>query len=421
MGANEFPKAVPLEYRSAVSSGMPNNKRRVLILSEIISPYRIPVFNALAQHERVDLHVVFLSETDAGLRQWRVYKDEINFSYEVLPSARFRAGKNSLILNWKLRACLKKFAPEAIICGGYNYVASWEALWWAKKHDTELILWSESNRHDARAGLEWVESLKAYFLSCCDRFVVPGKASSEYLQSLGAELDAISMAPNAIDTNWFRREADSVRGQGRESQKESEREIEFRARLGLPNRFLLFVGRLVAEKGVFDLLHAYDQLESDTRSSVGLVYAGDGPSKAELEWQAQSVSPGMICFPGFLHREDLAGLYALADALILPTHSDTWGLVVNEAMACGLPIIVTNVAGCSSDLVDDGWNGYMVPSQNPEELSQAMDALTRDANLRQKMSARSWQRILDYSPEACADGLAAAALATASEVQWMTG
>jgi 1,2-diacylglycerol 3-alpha-glucosyltransferase len=390
---------------------MPNNKRRVLILSEIISPYRIPVFNALAQHERVDLHVVFLSETDAGLRQWRVYKDEINFSYEVLPSARFRTGRSSLILNWKLRACLKKFAPEAIICGGYNYVASWEALWWAKNRDTELILWSESNRHDARAGLEWVESLKAYFLSRCDRFVVPGKASSEYLQSLGAEAGTISIAPNAVDNDWFRRQADSVR----------ERESEFRQRLGLPDRFFLFVGRLVAEKGIFDLLHAYDQLSADARSTVGLVFAGDGLGKAELEWQAQSVNPGTICFPGFLHREDLASLYALAEALILPTHSDTWGLVVNEAMACGLPIIVTNVAGCSSDLVEDGWNGYVVPAQNPEELSRAMDALTRDDQLRQKMSARSWHRILDYSPEACADGLAAAALATASEVQWMTG
>ena len=87
---------------------MPNNKRRVLILSEIISPYRIPVFNALARHEGLDLHVVFLSETDAGLRQWRVYKDEIRFSYEVLPSARFRAGRDSLLLNWKLRVVFEE-------------------------------------------------------------------------------------------------------------------------------------------------------------------------------------------------------------------------------------------------------------------------------------------------------------------------
>jgi glycosyltransferase involved in cell wall biosynthesis len=394
---------------------MSNNKRRVLILSEIISPYRIPVFNALARHEGLDLHVVFLSETDAGLRQWRVYKDEISFSYEVLPSARFRAGKSSLILNWKLRSCLRKFAPETIICGGYNYVASWESLWWAKNHRTELILWSESNRHDARGGLEWVESLKAYFLSRCERFVVPGSASRDYLQSLGSTAESISIAPNAVDNDWFQMQAKSI----------SRCSAEFRERLGLPERYLLFVGRLVPEKGVFDLLAAYAGLEAGIRSNVGLVFAGDGPSKTELQQLAQSIGPGTIRFPGFLHREDLAGCYGLAEALILPTHSDTWGLVVNEGMACGLPIVVTNVAGCSSDLVDDGWNGYVVPPRDPEKLGAAIDFVLRNPDLRREMTAHSLQRIRDYSPAACAEGLAAAVLASVSEahseVQWMTG
>jgi glycosyltransferase involved in cell wall biosynthesis len=359
----------------------------------------------------VDLHVVFLSETDGGLRQWRVYKDEIRFSYEVLPSARIRMGRSSVLLNWKLRSCLKKFAPETMICGGYNYVASWEALWWAKKHGAELVLWSESNRHDQRAGLEWVESLKAYFLSRCDRFVVPGKASFEYLQSLGSADDNISIAPNAVDNDWFLTQAESVR----------KFSSEFRETQALPERFLLYVGRLVPEKGVFDLLEAYAGLGAGVRSSVGLVFAGNGPSKAELEWQAQNVSPGLISFPGFLHREDLAGLYALADALILPTHSDPWGLVVNEAMACGLPVIVTSVAGCSADLVEDGWNGYVVPPSDPEELRTAMDSLLVDSQLGQTMSVHSRRRIRDYSPEACAGGLAAAALGSEIEVQWMTG
>ena len=395
---------------------MPTHKRRVLILSEIISPYRIPVFNALAQSEGVELHVVFLSETDASLRQWRVYKDEVRFSYEVLPSARFRAGKSNLLLNWKLRSCLEKFAPEAIICGGYNYVASWETLWWANRHDVEVILWSESNRRDARAGLAWVESLKTYFLSHCDRFVVPGKASGEYLQSLGSPEQNISIAPNAVDNDWFRGQAESIR----------QRASEFRARLALPSRFLVFVGRLVPEKGVFDLLDAYARLAEGVQSSgiqlkVGLVFAGDGPSRAELERRARRIHSGNVCFPGFLHREDLAGLYGCAEGLVLPTHSDAWGLVVNEAMACGLPVIVTSVAGCSTDLVDDGWNGYVVPPRNPEKLREAIDSLVQDSQLRQKMGARSLERIRDYSPDACAEGLAAAALRAAREVQWMTG
>lgn len=373
-----------------------------MILSEIIAPYRIPLFNALAKHEEMDLRVAFLSETDTGLRQWRVYKDEIRFSYEVLPSWRFRSGKHNLLLNWGLQSCLKKFAPEAIICGGYNYFASWEALSWARRHQAELILWSESNQHDARGGLAWVESLKARFLAGCDRFVVPGKSSREYLQSLGPLPENIVTAPNAVDNDWFRLSADNMRN----------RASEFRAKYGLPERYILFVGRLVPEKGVFDLLEAYAQLEGNVRSKAGLVFAGDGPCSADLKERARRINPGATCFPGFVHREDLAGLYAFAEALILPTHSDPWGLVVNEGMACGLPIIVSSVAGCAADLVADGWNGYLVPPRNRKRLSVAIDSLLGNPVLRQQMSVRSSERIRSYSPEACAQGLAAAAISS---------
>jgi glycosyltransferase involved in cell wall biosynthesis len=146
------------------------------------------------------------------------------------------------------------------------------------------------------------------------------------------------------------------------------------------------------------------------RSEVGLVFAGDGVCREELARQAKHIGPGAVCFPGFAQREDLAGLYALAETLVLSTHSDTWGLVVNEAMACGLPIIVSSVAGCSADLVEDGWNGYVVPPRDPQKLSAAIDSLLRQPELKQRMAARCSERIRNYSPEACADGLAAAAV-----------
>lgn len=381
---------------------MTPHKRRVLILSEIISPYRIPVFNALAKHQDIDLHVVFLAETDAALRQWPVYKDEICFSHEVLPSWRIRAGQPNLLLNWGLRSRLKKYAPDAIICGGYNYLASWEALSWARHQQVEFILWSESTGHDARKGRAWVESLKAYFLKRCNRFVVPGQASRRYLQSLGVAREAILLAPNAVDSRQFQAQAGNIRTQ----------EATFRKKLRLPGQFVLFVGRLVPQKGVFDLLEAYAKLDAEVRSKVGLVFAGDGPSRTQLERQAQQISPGSVSFPGFVHREDLSGLYALAEALVLPTHSDTWGLVVNEAMACALPVVVSVVAGCAFDLVEDGWNGYLVPPRDAARLSVAIDSLVRNPELKQQMKIRSAERIQAYSPEACALGLAAAAIGT---------
>jgi len=374
--------------------------RRIAILTEIISPYRIPVFNALAKHEGIDLKVIFLSETDPILRQWRVYKDEIRFSYEVLPSWRFRIGGSHVLLNARLLESLEAFSPEAIVCGGYNYLAYWLALRWARRRKIRFVLWSESNALDIRGWRTPVEFLKRRFLKRCDWFVVPGKAAFEYLRLLGAAAEGILTAPNAVDNGFFAAQAEEVKN----------KPAAFREKFGLPRRFLLLAGRLVPEKGVFDLLEAYAKLEHGLRSEVGLVFAGDGVSREELTQRARRITPGTVCFPGFTQREDLAGLYALAEGLVLPTHSDTWGLVVNEAMACGLPIIVSSVAGCSADLVEDGWNGYVVPARDSEKLSVAIDSLLRQPDLRQQMSARSLERIRNYSPEACADGLAAAAI-----------
>src|ERR1700688_2199962 len=97
-------------------------KRRLVILTEIIAPYRVPVFNALAQLEEIDLRVIFLAETDPSIRQWRIYADEIRFSYQVLPSWRKRLGKYNLLLNQNVNEVLQNANPDVIVCGGYNYL-----------------------------------------------------------------------------------------------------------------------------------------------------------------------------------------------------------------------------------------------------------------------------------------------------------
>jgi glycosyltransferase involved in cell wall biosynthesis len=162
---------------------------------------------------------------------------------------------------------------------------------------------------------------------------------------------------------------------------------------------------LVRAKGVFDLLDAYTQLDDATRAKIGLVFVGDGSGRAELMAQASRIAPGTIQFPGFVHREELPEFYALAEALIFPTHSDTWGLVVNEAMSCGLPVVVTSVAGCVADLVENNWNGLVVPTGNSSQLAAATARLAGDSALRTEMGARSKERIEGYSPAVWADGL----------------
>jgi 1,2-diacylglycerol 3-alpha-glucosyltransferase len=382
-------------------------KHRIVVLTEIIAPYRIPVFNVLACDAGIDLHVIFLAETDTSLRQWRVYKEEIEFPYEVLRSRRWKLGKRNVLLNRGVGAALKAAAPNSIVCGGYNYLASWEALLWARREDVPFLLWSESNGQDERGGHAAIEFLKREFLKRCAGFVVPGKSASAYLQSLGVAGNKIFTAPDAVDNDFFARSAAAARHQERT----------LRTKLGLPPRYILYVGRLVREKGVFDLLDAYAQSDAGIRAEVALVYAGDGVARAELKARAREIAPGSVIFPGFEQRESLAQLYGLAEALVLPTHSDPWGLVVNEAMACGLPIIVTSVAGCAADLVEDGWNGYVVPPRSPERLSAALDTLLRDPKGNISMRRRSAERIENYSPEACARGLAQAAAGCAMEAR----
>ncbi len=374
--------------------------RRLVLLTEIIAPYRIPVFNALARQPGIDLHVIFLAETDPTLRDWLVYKEEIRFSYEVLPSWRRRLGGRSLLLNRGVDAAVQRASPDLILCGGYNYLASWQCRWWAGRHHVPFLLWVESTLKDQRRRRVLVESLKARFMHSCRAFVVPGKSSFDYVRSFGVAAEDIHTAPNAVDTEFFA---------GRADQMGSQAEVH-RQRLGLPSRYFLFVGRLVKEKGVFDLMEAYGALTPAVRSEIGLVLVGEGTARPELERRAATLSPGSVQLAGFAQREQLAKYYALAETLVFPTHSDPWGLVVNEAMACGLPIISSDSAGCAADLVEDGWNGRVVPAGDIGRLASALNELACQSELRSVMGQRSRARVQHYSPEACAAGIARAAL-----------
>lgn len=368
---------------------------KLVIVTEIIAPYRIPVFNALARRPEIDLHVIFLSENDASLRQWRVYKDEINFQYEVLPSWRQRFGRHNVLLNRGVFSALNKIRPDVILCGGYNYLASWQLACWARVHRVPMLLWSESTALDKRRGRRLVEFMKRRFLSLCRAFVVPGRSALQYLKDLGIPDGRIFTAPNAVDIQLFAALAEEAR----------RGELQVRARLSLPLRYFLYVGRLVRAKGVFDLVEAYAQLDDEIRAKVGLVFVGDGADRSKLLERASQITPGTIQFFGFVQREGLPEFYALADALIFPTHSDTWGLVVNEAMSCGLPVIATSVAGCVVDLVQDGWNGFVVPPRDATQLATAMARLAGNSGLRTEMGFRSRERVAGYSPEAWAEGL----------------
>lgn len=373
-------------------------RRRLVILTEIIAPYRIPVFNALAEHEAIDLHVIFLSRTDVSMREWHVYENEIKFSYQVLPSWRRRIGKYNLLLNTNLAEALENASPDVLVCGGYNYLAAWQALTWAKQRRVQFLLWCESTANDERSGHAPIEWLKRKFFRDCNGFVVPGNSSLEYVRQFASPAQQVHIARNAVDIDLFA---------GHESQIRTHADG-LRGELALPARYFLFVGRLTRSKGVVDLMNAYRSLAPGLRSQVSLVFAGSGPLRAELESLARDIYPGVVHFAGFIQRDDLANYYALAECLVMPTHSDPWGLVVNEAMACGLPVICTNVAGCAADLIHA--NGILVEAHNVHQLATAMQQVAENPDLRRRMSLESVKLIRNYSPQACAAGLAHATL-----------
>lgn len=377
-------------------------KHRLVILTEIISPYRIPLFNALAEQENVDPHVIFLSETDPSLRQWQVYKQEIKIPYQILPSLRQRIGGYNILLNRGVRRTLEALSPDVILCGGYSYLASWQTLLWARQRQVPLLLWSESNLQDARRGFGLVEFMKGEFLHRCSGFVVPGRSALDYLSAKNVGKNHIFIAPDAVDNDLFASGAASAR----------QNDAACRHELGLPEHYFLFVGRLVPEKGVFDLLSAYAKLSASIRGGIGLVFVGEGRARRQLERLAAGIEPGIVKFAGFAQREQLAKYYALAQAFVLPTHTDPWGLVVNEAMACRLPIILSAAAGCAPDLLRENWSGWLVLPRDIDALAKTMETAAKDLELCATMGANANQHILNYSPAAWASGVSAAVAAT---------
>ena len=379
----------------------------VVLITELVAPYRIPVLNELARLLEGRLHVVFMSDTDTTMRQWQVYKEEISFSYEILPFWRRRMGRFHVLLNWGMWRCLRRNSPQAIICGGYNYLATWTALLWARAHGRRFVLWTESTAREQRGSHYLPELAKHCFIRGCDGFAAAGKSQVDYLVQLGAPPSAVITAPDAVDTDLFAKRAAEAKADATQR----------RQQIGVPDKYFLFAGRLIELKGVFDLLAAYSQLDEGLRREFGLVFVGHGVAREQLIARAASLRPGDVRVIDFRNRDELAAYYALATAFVFPTHSDPWGLVINEAMACGLPVVVSDAAGCAAELVRDGWNGFVVRVGDMEGIARVMTRIVVE-DLGETMGRRSIERIQYYSPTACAAGLAAAAEGGVGAKQW---
>jgi len=206
-------------------------------------------------------------------------------------------------------------------------------------------------------------------------FVVPGRAAQAYVESLGVSPDRIVIAPNAVDLSIFSVQAD---------------------RNGHEESTFLYVGRLAQEKGLDVLLRAFKNVPGK------LLLAGSGPQEAEL----RALADDRVELLGQVARDDLPALYASADCFVLPSRSEPWGMVLNEAAAAGLPLVATEAAGAGHDLIEDGVNGYRVAVDDEEALAEALRKVAADPAWRLAAGERSRELTAGYTGEIWAEAVA---------------
>ena len=347
---------------------------RIAVVTEIPAPFRIPLFNALAAHPSADLEVLFLADQDPRRRHYPVYEREFAFPWRVLPGRSLERGGRWLVWSRGVERELRRFRPHAIVVGGWNQPAFWRALLHARLHRRALVAWVESTARDERAEAKPLALARRAFVRSCAGFVVPGRASAEYVRSLRPEAE-IAVAPNAVDAAIF--STANVDRRGREQCT------------------FLYVGRLEREKGLDVLLRAFDAVPGR------LVLVGRGDDEGRL----RRLAGDRVQFVGALERDDLPELYAAADVFVLPSLSEPWGMVLNEAAAAGLPLVATDAAGAAHELIDEGQNGFMVPAGDEGALAGALRRLASDETLRMAAGAHSRVVADRFVPEAWANAV----------------
>jgi glycosyltransferase involved in cell wall biosynthesis len=223
------------------------------------------------------------------------------------------------------------------------------------------------------------------------RFLPGGTRQAQYLRSFGVQEDRIRVAQMTVDVAAITRFAETF---------DSRRRKEWRDALGVgpADTLFLFVGRLVdREKAITPLLAAFGRL-AGRDPGARLAIVGDGPMRGPIDRCAKS---GRWAIPlGRLQGEELFSAYCGADALVLPSRFESWGLVINEAMAAGLPVIVSNRVGCADDLVEGRGTGIVYDYARADGLFDALATLSGDAVARDRMSRKARSVISSWTLEA---------------------
>ncbi len=365
--------------RTAPAGGRP---LRIAVLTNMIAPYTTQIFERLATDHGCELLVVYETASEPN-RSWEL-PDALPYEHVVLRSLtvdlRRLVPELFLHLPWRPTAPVSRFRPDVVVAmgGAWTSPANLAAVWARRRKGWGLVSVYESIQHPEPSLLQKLAApFSRRVMSASDAWIVPGRRAFRRIVGLGADPDRTVIAPTIPSLPRTAASDDRSRRQD-----------------GEPFTFL-YVGRLVEEKGLRYLAEAVRSLPE-----VRLWLAGDGPLQSELE---ALLPPERVQFFGHVDWETLQGLYGTADALVFPSLYDVWGLVVNEALAQGLPVIATDQVGAVDDLVEEGVNGLVVPARSSQALVDAMREITTwDEARRERAAAVGREKVAWYRPEVAA-------------------
>jgi glycosyltransferase involved in cell wall biosynthesis len=362
--------------------------RLTMVLPEP-TPYRTGMLDALAALPEVDLTVVYAARA-VQRRAWDVDLGH----HAVLVEGRRVPGASRVLrhdypLSLGVFAALREARPEVVVVSGWSTFASQATVAWCRRHRIPYVLLVESNERETRSG--WRRAVKSAVVpgvvGGAVEVLVVGTAARESMLARGVDPDRISVVANTVDVDRFGREADEL----------APRRDVLRAEAGIgpDDVAVLSVARLAPEKGLDTLVRAI-AVAGDAR--LVLLLAGSGPERERLAALAAGQGVRLVLLQD-TPWERIVERYVLADVFALLSRHEPWGVVVNEAAACGLPLVLSDRVGAAFDLLDDGRNGVLVPVDDVAAAAQAIRELAADPNRRRAMGAASREIVAEWGYE----------------------
>ncbi|MBA3434465.1 MAG: glycosyltransferase family 4 protein [Actinobacteria bacterium] len=350
------------------------------------TPYRAPLLDRVAALPEIDLTVIYAATTVAG-RTWNV---EPRHRAVFLRGASLPGAKRILHHDYPVTPgilhALERARPEVVVVSGWSTFAAQSAIAWCRVRGVPYVLVVES--HDEGPRASWRRTVKSTvvprLVRAASGALVAGTLARRSMVARGARPERVRVFANTIDVEEFGAEADRLA---------SDRSA-LRLELGadVADVVVLSVARLVPEKGLDTLIHAV--AETGDRRLV-LVLAGDGPERERLADLA-GVREVRIVFAGDRDWERIVEMYVAADVFALLSEREPWAVVVNEAAACGLSLVLSDRVGAAHDLLRDGENGMLVSAGDVDAASAALRRLASDPALRAAYGARSRELAQDW-------------------------